>query len=321
MSRRKKQNHVSIIAAVIVLVVAVIAIGGIYYSNTQSVKPPNTQTVSCDLYFLDSSTSLMKAEKRDIKGENNADIFANVLSELKAGPKIEGLSKIIPDNVIFESANIDHGLATLNISKEYLEMKSGEELLCRGSIVWTLTGLEFVDSVIITVDGKELTKTNGEPIGRMTREDIVIDGVVSPEVTHYQTVKLYFGNADATGLQIEEREIEVNPNEALEKYIMEELIKGPADSDLIATVPSETKIREIKTTQDGICYVDLSNEFVTRHNGGSTGEILTVYSIVNSLTELNKVKRVQFLIEGEKVEEYKGHLDFSQPFEAREIDI
>ena len=44
---------------------------------------------------------------------------------------------------------------------------------------------------------------------------------------------------------------------------------------------------------------------------------MTVYSIVNSLTELPSVKKVQFLIEGEKREVYL-HMAFDTPIERDE---
>ena len=98
---------------------------------------------------------------------------------------------------------------------------------------------------------------------------------------------------------------------------MEQLIAGPESKDLFPTVPPETKIRDVKVV-DGICYVDLSMEFVTKHGGGSSGEAFTIYSIVNSLTELSNINKVQFLIEGEKLDEYKGDFDFGKPFEYTE---
>lgn len=60
----------------------------------------------------------------------------------------------------------------------------------------------------------------------------------------------------------------------------------------------------------------MSGDFVVKHTGGSVGEWFTIYSIVNSLTELDNIKKVQFLIEGEKQQDFKGHMDFSKPFEA-----
>lgn len=316
MRKKKKKINRNLTMIYAGLFCLILIVCGIVYQTT---RPKDSVSQIIEFYFLENTTSTMKTEPREVSGDTNADLLSSALAELKKGPKVEGLVGLIPEKVLFESANLDNGIATIHINSAYSDMKSGEELLCRASIVWTLTGLDFVSQVRITVGGEELKKTNGEPIGPMSRKDIVIDAVISPEPTNSETVKLYFSDQDAMQLVIEEREIQVNPNVPLEKYVMEQLIVGPKTSDLYATVPSETKIRDIKTV-DGICYVDLSSEFVTKHSGGSTGEGLTVYSIVNSLTELSNIKKVQFLIEGEKVEEYKGHLDFSKPFD-RSLDI
>ena len=273
--------------------------------------------VGIDFYFIETTTSVMKSEQREVKGENNNDIVVSVLKELKAGPKTEGLQGVIPDNVIFEKVNINKNIVTVDISSDYYSLDSGDELILRASIVKTLTGLDFVDYVRITVAGEDIKKANGQVIGIMGADDVVIDTAISPEPKNYRTVKLYFSNKDATQFNVEEREIEVNPNEPIEKYIIEELIKGPKESGSYPTVPPETKLRSIKTeTTDGICYVDLSGDFVVKHTGGSAGEWFTIYSIVNSLTELDNIKKVQFLIEGEKQQDFKGHMDFSKPFEA-----
>ena len=50
--------------------------------------------------------------------------------------------------------------------------------------------------------------------------------------------------------------------------------------------------------QNGICFVDFSKEFITNHSGGSSGELMTLYSITNTLTEYPTIKGVQILIEG-----------------------
>ena len=49
---------------------------------------------------------------------------------------------------------------------------------------------------------------------------------------------------------------------------------------------------------------------------GSTGTLMTLYAIVNSLTDpanTSNVKEVQFLVEGKVVKTF-GNLEFSEPF-------
>lgn len=317
------QNHLRIktITRLVIAVVMVLVCFILILVIKESIAKEDKLNKDVEFYYIDNSTLLLKPEKRVIVGQDNKDILSLVLAAMKEIPKTEGFSRAVPETIMFNKANIDKGIVTLDVSREYNDMKAGEEVVCRSSIVWTLTSLDFVEYVRITVDRKELLKTNGEPIGLMNRDNVVINGVVSPEPKKYKTVKLYFSNEGATALVPEEREIEVSPTQPVEKAIMEQLITGPKKEGHISTVPPETKIRDITTTEDGICYVDLSAEFVTKHNGGTTGEMITIYSIVNSLTELENVKKVQFLIEGEKQEEYKGYIDFSKPFEARDISI
>ena len=48
--------------------------------------------------------------------------------------------------------------------------------------------------------------------------------------------------------------------------------------------------------REGICYVDVDKTFLERVNGQSFE--LNIYSVVNTLTQMTGVSRVQFLIDG-----------------------
>ncbi len=74
------------------------------------------------------------------------------------------------------------------------------------------------------------------------------------------------------------------------------LIDGPK-GDFSPSIPAGTRLLNIYI-QNGICFVDFSKEFITNHSGGSSGELMTLYSITNTLTEYPTIKGVQILIEG-----------------------
>ena len=105
-------------------------------------------------------------------------------------------------------------------------------------------------------------------------------------------------------------------NQTREKTVLEQLIAGPEEKGSVATIPVGTKIKDVTTTDDGTCYVNLSEEFVLKHTGGEREELLTIYSIVNSLCKLDQIDRVQFLVEGKKLDTYKDNLQFKTPFTA-----
>lgn len=270
-----------------------------------------------ELYFI-GANGKMKATNKNIPTSYHLNMVNVVLEDLRLGLKTDGIQPSIPETLKINSIEISDSTAIIDFNSRYFGLESVEEVVCRTSIVWSLTSLDFLDGVIFTVDGSQLLSKDGEPYGVMNRQNVLIDPVVSATTTEYAILKLYFSNADASDLVVEDRVVEVNSNQPREKTILEQLISGPKETGKYATIPAETKIMDVTTTSDGVCYVNLSQEFVTKHNGGSTGELLTIYSIVNSLSELENVQKVQFLIEGEKMEAFKGHIDFSTPFVAVE---
>ncbi|MDW7675574.1 MAG: GerMN domain-containing protein [Bacillota bacterium] len=137
--------------------------------------------------------------------------------------------------------------------------------------------------------------------------------IVNPNPGQEQiTAKVYFVDADAMYLVPEEVSI-TKDNRPLAELLVERLIAGPEDPDLGIVIPAEAKLLSLEIV-DGIAYVNFSQEIKTKHWGGSTGETMTIYSVVNTLAELPEINEVQFLIEGEKQESIWGHGYTMEPF-------
>lgn len=136
--------------------------------------------------------------------------------------------------------------------------------------------------------------------------------ISSKPMEQQENVKLYFSDDQAMYLKPEVRQVTVQ-GELLADIVVKELIKGPKEKGLQATIPVETKLISLKIA-DGVAYVNLSKDIQAKHWGGSTGEIMTVYSIVNTLADLNiGIEKVQLLVEGEKQQTLVGHLDTFEP--------
>ena len=130
-------------------------------------------------------------------------------------------------------------------------------------------------------------------------------------------VKLYFNMPGAAILEAEERSIPYHETlSAQAKEVIQALIAGPKGK-LAPTIPEGVRLLDVLLSQDGIAYVDLSGEIVSNHQGGTTGEMATVYSIVNTLTiNLPEIQGVQILVDDRPVETLKGHMDLSRPLKA-----
>lgn len=127
-------------------------------------------------------------------------------------------------------------------------------------------------------------------------------------------VKLFFQSADRRGLALEERAVVFSSDLARQvQSVVEELVKG-SQSGLGATLPPATRVLVVFVSGRGVAYVDLSKEATTGQLGGSEAELVTVYSVVNSLAaNFPAIKRVQILIEDRPVATLAGHVDLTRP--------
>jgi hypothetical protein len=130
---------------------------------------------------------------------------------------------------------------------------------------------------------------------------------------------LYFANEDNSKLKLEVRYISVEEakksTSQLAGIIVNELIKGPTSTKgYKPTIPEGSKLRSAITIKDGVAVVDMSKEFKQANSVGKDEERMTIYSIVNSLTELKEIQKVKFTIAGKTQKEYMGHFQFDQAF-------
>ncbi|MBN1900034.1 GerMN domain-containing protein [Candidatus Sumerlaeota bacterium] len=92
--------------------------------------------------------------------------------------------------------------------------------------------------------------------------------------------------------------------------LLKRLITGPASKYFEPTIPLNVKILGIFIDEDDIT-LDFSGELKTSLQGGVTQELLTIYSIVNTVAlNVEGIRRVQILIDGK-----------TTPLLSREIDI
>lgn len=130
-------------------------------------------------------------------------------------------------------------------------------------------------------------------------------------------VFLYFTGSDRSYLTGEERVIDISDDPAVfARNIVKALIMGPR-GELTRTVPAGTSINALYVTQDGTAFIDLSREVTGEHPGGMLTEMMTVYSIVNSIVlNVPQIDTVKFLINGREASTLAGHISLHSPFKA-----
>ncbi|NLU26440.1 MAG: GerMN domain-containing protein [Hungateiclostridium thermocellum] len=147
---------------------------------------------------------------------------------------------------------------------------------------------------------------------------IVLSEADARQIADKSPIRLYFANEDNSKLKLEIRYIPVSETTKsvnhLAEIIVNELIKGPKVAGLKPTIPEGTKLRSAIKIEGDVAIVDFTKEFRDNHPGGKAEERMTIYSVVNSLTELKEINKVKFLIEGKSSPDFKGNFRFNTEF-------
>ena len=113
-------------------------------------------------------------------------------------------------------------------------------------------------------------------------------------------VSIYFKNIETNTLVpesicIDVKELADNPYMKL----LNILSSGPSSDKLESPIPEGTTINNVYLKGNTV-FVDFSKEFISNAPNGVEEEGLLIYSIVNTLTELNEVNSVKILIDGKE---------------------
>jgi len=118
-------------------------------------------------------------------------------------------------------------------------------------------------------------------------------------------------------LKSETVEVVYNGSISQEKLILEQLLEGPKAEGYKRTLPANAEILNM-SIKDGTCYVNMSSK-IQEMDAALTEEVV-IYSMVNSLTELGTIQKVQFSIDGETDVVLRESLHLDKPFE-RNMDM
>jgi len=159
-----------------------------------------------------------------------------------------------------------------------------------------------------------------EPAGQktITREN----QIASEQSPDRKIVHLYFSDSDNSFLISEERSFSalIRPEER-GRQILNALMDGPKRA-LERTIPEGTLLRGFYILKNHTAYVDLSREIRDRHPGGAQSELMTIYSMVNSLIlNIPEIETVKILVEGKEETTLAGHVDLRFPLRANMLFV
>lgn len=257
-----------------------------------------TTEVSHRVYWINRDETRIREVAQEFTSSDVEDLISECLACLSETPDDNVYRSVLSGkvhvtNYVYDG---DSKQVTLYFDPSYSEQSKAAEILTRAAIVKTLTQFnDDIQYVSFVIGETPIAGNDGSPL-LMRNKDFVLDINGNMEYVREDYVTLYFANEDRTALKVEDVVVKYLSRINLETAVVNSLISGPIHEDLHSAVSENTKVNKV-SVKEGICYVDLSREFLEKMEGQSFS--LNVYSIVNSLTRLSGISRVQFMIDGE----------------------
>ncbi len=269
------------------------------------------------IYYPDKEYTGIQKVAYELQNESMEDRITECIEQLSKQTKDVDLRPAIGKDETVLSTNYNEGLLMIDFANTYYAKDKLEEILKRAAIVRTFLQFRNIKGVSFLVEGTALVDSKTQPVGIMTEDTFIYNA--GTEINSYERTNLvlYFANKAGDMLVKTNEAVAYNSNISLEMLVCEQIINGPLSRGEYRCVNENTDIISVNS-KDGVCYVNLSKEFLTKP--GKIKDEVVLFSFVNSLTELPNINKVQFMIDGETEISFGDHSYLNSYFE-RNFDI
>lgn len=309
------------IAAAVVLAVSVCFCTS---CGQQSEDSDEESSAGYEVYMANSEGTGLDSDYYEVS-EQEPDDIVNKLYRFMSTYGENGPSGIYAELSRRPEFSIVDRVLYVDLPENYNSMSNVNQVLLRASVVKTMVQVEGIDYVTFYIDNMPLTQSmalsndvNTSVGATLLNEASFVDSAMNAmDVVERLETTLYYADESGQKLVGEKDYISYNKNSSIEQVIIEQLIKGPEHSECKATLPKNLKLLSV-STKDGVCYVNFDSTFMDSM-ADVTAQV-TIYSVVNSLCEIDGVKKVQFLVNGSQEGSYREQYPLSAAYE-RDLDL
>lgn len=263
--------------------------------------------------YLNTSKSCLVEAPYEPSAADTDGMIREFLAVLSSDSDNVEYRKPIPNDVEVTSYSLDGALLTIRFDEDYGKMDTVEEVLCRAAVVCTMTQIEGIDCVAFYVADAPLTDAKGNLVGSMNQDSFIENPGEQINAIQNTTLTLYFSNESGDGLVKEVREdVYYSSNISMEKLVMEQLLEGPRVQGAKSALPEGTKLVSVSVV-DGVCYVSFDEGF--KNQDYKVSEAIVIYSIVDSLSELSTVSKVQISVNGDTSGVYRDNYKLANMYD------
>ena len=262
------------------------------------------------IYYLNASGNQLVGNPYEPQAGDQETLVQELMAALNTVPTDLECQSAIPSQVEKMSFRVEANVLHLYADANYALMDSVKEILCRAALTKTLTQIPAIDYLTIYCAEQPIMDGAGNPVGMLAASDFV-DSIRDVNSFEKTEMTLYFANETGDMLVAEKREVMRSTNTSVEKLIVEQLIEGPKGIGRFATMPKDVKLLSVSVNET-VCSINLDAAFL--NNTLEVKEYIPIYSIVNSLSELSTVSRVQIRINGSEDAVFRDLIPLSTVF-------
>ena len=260
------------------------------------------------VYLLDSNdfVARTKIDSCNCDGVDKAkDLLEGLIVDGKKSNIIpNGFRPIIPSGTSIKNVNLDNGVLTVDFSKELLEISKDYEEKMIESIIYTLTSIDGIDKVKITVEGSPLEKLpiSGKSLPTYLSKDYGINKIYDISTTrNIDSYTLYYVNTyNDNSYYVPVTKYINNDSQDKIKVIIEELSSAPVyETTLMSFLNDSTKLLDYELND---------NQLILNFNEGilsdaTSNNILeeVIYTISLSMNDNYDVDEIVFKVENEEI--------------------
>ena len=296
------------ISACLLLVLATAAFLAGCHKDKATVTPGEGEI---EIYYSNASCSRLISKIYTPQHEQTVELARELYAKMQEGGYEDTIPAVAAD-ITISDISLSGNTMSIALQGPWDTMRAPNRMLFLAAVTRTLTQLKDVDGILFTMNGEALTDESGNMMGVLRSASFVDNAVDNPEDYREAVIALYFANEAMDGLVKVERTVVYRSSSSMERIVVEQLLRGPEDSGAKASLPNTASLLSINV-RDGVCYVNFDSKFITEVLGSY--DYVPVYSVVNSLTELPNVDKVQISINGSSETGFQRDiLSFAIPF-------
>lgn len=260
--------------------------------------PPNTEEAAMHLFYPADLTvarggdaiESVAISPDEITGDDLCDQARDVVRRIMAGDQDH--PSPLPAGTQLRTCELMGGIVHLDFSTAYSQLSGMELTMADYCLTLSLTELDDIYGVKITVMGEELDYRKS---GILLAGNVLLTS--TEDVVRELAVTLYFPDKLGT-LKPEERLLVLYEGQSRAGVVVDALLSGPEREDLTALLPEGFAVASVRI-EDRICYVNITAQSAALLPVEKPFRHTILTGLSRSIMSVEGIDSVQYLLDGQ----------------------